>query len=156
MDRNKDKLYRAAIKSHDCLFTAHTVFPFILFPDTIILDREQLTIIHRPFFMMAKITAIRVKDILNAEVDVGPFFGSLRIATRYYSDTSQFAGADSTEGNRTPASINFLWRHDAGKLHSMLQGYIIATQKGIDCADIPIEELIVLLRDLGQTEATAP
>lgn len=155
MGRSQDKLYHAAIKSHDCLFTANTVFPFILFPDTVILDREKLTIIHRPFFMMAKITAVRIKDILNAEVDIGPFFGSLRVVTRYYSDTSQFAGADSTESNRKPASINFLWRHDATKLHSMLQGYIIATQKEIDCADIPKEELIMLLRDLGQTQATA-
>ncbi len=116
MDRGKDKLYRAAIKSHDNLFSANTVFPFILFPDTITLDREKLTIIHRPFFMMAHVTAIRIHDILNAEVDIGPFFGSLRIITRYYSGPdSQFAGPDSTENHRKPASINFLWRHDAIK-----------------------------------------
>ena len=151
----KDRLYDAAMKSHDVLFKADTVFPFILFPDTITLDREKLTIIHRPFFMMAKITAVRVKDILNAEVDTGPFFGSLRIVTRYYSDTSQFAGSDPTESNRKPASINFLWRHDAMKIHSMLQGYIIASQKGIDCADISKDELIMLLQDLGQSVSTA-
>ncbi len=157
MEEEKDKLYTAAIKSRDVLFQANTVFPFILFPDTISLDREQLTIVHRPFFRMAKITAIRIKDILNAEVDVGPFFGSLKVATRYFAGTdNQFAGADTSEKINTPPTINFLWRHDATKLHSLLQGYIIASQKGIDCADVPKEELIMLLRELGQTEATAP
>jgi len=151
----KDKLYDVAIKSHDVLFKCDTVFPFTLFPDTIMLDREKLTIIHRPFFMMAKITAVRVKDILNAEVDTGPFFGSLRVVTRYYSDTSQFAVSDPTESSRKPSSIDFLWRHDAMKIHSMLQGYIIATQKEIDCADISKDELIMLLQDLGQSVTKA-
>ncbi len=152
----RDKLYDAAIKAHDVLFKADTVFPFILFPDTVTLDREKLTIIHRPFFRMAKITAIRIKDILNAEVDIGPFFGSLRVVTRYYSGPdSQFAGSDSSEKNRKPATINFLWRHDAMKLHSMLQGYIIATQKEIDCSEVPKEELVTLLHDLGQSVSTA-
>lgn len=152
----RDKLYDVAIKSHDVLFKADTVFPFILFSDTITLDREKLTIIHRPFFLMAKITAIRIKDILNAEVDVGPFFGQLRVVTRYYSgDNAQFAGADSATRDRKPPSINFLWRSDAMKLHGMLQGYIIATQKEIDCSDIPKDELVTLLHDLGQSVATA-
>lgn len=150
----RDRLYDTAIRSHDVLFKANTVFPFILFPDTIILDREKLTIIHRPFFRMAKITAIRVKDILNAEVDVGPFFGSLRVITRYFSDQSQFTG-NSEELQRKPPLINFLWRRDAMKLHSLLQGYIIATQKEIDCSEIPREELVTLLYDLGQSVATA-
>lgn len=150
----RDRLYDTAIRSHDVLFKANTVFPFILFPDTIILDREKLTIIHRPFFRMAKITAIRIKDVLNAEVDVGPFFGSLRVITRYFSDQSQFTG-NSEELQRKPPLINFLWRRDAIKLHSLLQGYIIATQKEIDCSEIPREELVTLLYDLGQSVATA-
>jgi hypothetical protein len=137
------------------LFTANTVFPFVLFPDTILLDREKLTIIHRPFFLMANITAVRIQDILNAEVDIGPFFGSLRVVTRYYSE-SQFAShPNATETNRKHASINFLWRRDAMKIHSLLQGYIIATQKEIDCADIPKDELVLLLQHLGQTGAPA-
>lgn len=147
----KDKLYDVAIKSHDVLFKADTVFPFILFPDSITLDREKLTIIHRQFFRMAQITAIRIKDILNAEVDIGPFFGSLRVTTRYFSDQSQIAGPESDVRNRRPPVINFLWRHDAIRLHSMLQGYIIVSQKEIDCSEIPKEELVTLLHDLGQS-----
>lgn len=152
----RDKLYDAAIKGQEVLFKAETVFPFILFPDTIALDREKLTIIHRQFFRMAQITAIRIKDILNAEVDIGPFFGSLRVVTRYYSGPdSQFAGSDSIERHRKPATMNFLWRSDAIKLHSMLQGYIIATQKEIDCAEISKDELVSLLNNLGQSVSPA-
>ena len=151
----RDKLYDVAIKSHDVLFKANTVFPFILFPDSIMLDREKLTIIHRPFFRMAKITAIRIKDVLNAEVDVGPFFGSLRVITRYFSDQSQFSGTEADSRHPKPPIINFLWRRDAMKLHSLLQGYIIVSQKEIDCSEIAKEELVMLLHDLGQSVATA-
>lgn len=151
----RDKLYDVTIKSHDVLFRSNTVFPFILFPDTIILDREKLTIIHRPFFLMAKITSIRIKDILNAEVDIGPFFGSLRVVTRYFSDQSQFSGIASDDKHPKPPVINFLWRRDAMKLHSLLQGYIIVSQKEIDCGEIAKEELVMLLHDLGQSVATA-
>lgn len=151
----RDKLYDVAIKSHDVLFKANTVFPFILFPDSIMLDREKLTIIHRPFFLMAKITAIRIKDILNAEVDIGPFFGSLRVMTRYFSDQSQFSGIASDARHTKAPIINFLWRRDAMKLHSLLQGYIIVSQKEIDCSEIAKEELVMLLHDLGQSVATA-
>lgn len=151
----RDKLYDVAIKSHDVLFKANTVFPFILFPDSIMLDREKLTIIHRPFFLMARITAIRIKDILNAEVDIGPFFGSLRVMTRYFSDQSQFSGIAPDARNTKHPIINFLWRRDAMKLHSLLQGYIIVSQKEIDCSEIAKEELVMLLHDLGQSVATA-
>lgn len=152
----RDKLYEVAIKSHDILFKSDTVFPFTLFPDTILLDREKLTIIHRQFFRMAQITAIRIKDILNAEVDIGPFFGSLRVVTRYYSGPeSQFAGVDTGDRSRKPATINYLWRSDAIKIHSMLQGYIIVSQREIDCSEISKEELTVLLYDLGQSVSPA-
>ena len=104
---------------------------------------------------MAKITAIRIKDILNAEVDVGPFFGSLRVTTRYFSDQSQFAGSEPDTKNSKPPVINYLWRHDAIKLHSMLQGYIIACQKEIECSEIAKEELVTLLHDLGQSVSPA-
>ena len=151
----RDKLYDVAIRSHDVLFKADTIFPFILFPDTIMLDREKLTIIHRQFFRMAKITAIRIKDILNAEVDIGPFFGLLRVTTRYFSDQSQFVGSEPDTKNGKPPVINYLWRSDAIKLHSMLQGYIIATQKEIECSEISKEELVALLYDLGQSVSPA-
>lgn len=138
MDAETKKLYETAIKGHDILFTADTVFPFTLFPDTINLDREKLTIVHRSFFRVAKITSVRVHDILGSEVDVGPFFGSVHVSSRYFVNDPQ------------KQSVNFLWRSQAIKAHRLIQGFIIAAQKGIDTMKPPLDELIVLLDDLGK------
>lgn len=136
MDKGAEQLYDVAIKAHDVLFSSNTVFPFVLFPDSISIDREKLTIVHRPFFRVARITSVQIRDILNVEADYGPFFGSIHFVSRYFVNN--------------PQSINFLWRGDAVKIQRLLQGYIIATQKEIDTSKIPKDELIVLLDDLGQ------
>ncbi len=136
MDVGTEKLYDTAIKAHDVLFTAKSVFPFMLIPDTITLDREKVTIVHRSFIKISTITSIQVKDILIVQANTGPFFGSIHLTSRYFINN--------------PQKLNFLPRSHTIKLQRLIQGYIIATQKEIDCSDIDKEELIVLLDDLGQ------
>jgi len=123
-------------KSHDILYKADTVFPFTLFPDTVTLDREKLTVASRYFFKLAKITSVPVRDILSVEANLGPFFGSLRTSSRYFVTN--------------PYNINFLKRIDAENLLGLLQGYIIAHEQGLDCSDIDTKDLKTLLNDLGQ------
>lgn len=132
----EEKLLTVAGKAHDVLLKTKTVFPFNLFPDTVTIDREKLTIADRLFFRVAKIISVPIRDILSVEADVGPFFGSIHITSRYFSTN--------------PYSINFLWRSEAIKLQKLLQGYIIAHERDIDCSDIGKSELVNLLNDLGQ------
>lgn len=136
-EESKDKkLSDVARKSHEIIFKANTVFPFTLFPDTVTLDREKFTIAHRSFFRIAKITSTPVRDVLSAEVDVGPFFGSIHVSSRFF-----ISG---------PYSVNFMWRADAMKLGRLLQGYVIAHEQEIDCAHIEKDKLIELLNRLGK------
>ena len=130
------KLMAVTIQAHDILFRANTIFPFNLFPDTVTLDREKLTFASRSFFRVAKITSVPVRDILSVEADIGPFFGSVHTASRYFITN--------------PYSINYLWRKDALKLQRLLQGYIIAHEQDIDCSNIDKDKLVTLLNDLGQ------
>lgn len=136
LDRASEKLVGATIKSHDVLYKANTVFPFNLFPDTITIDREKLTIANRFFFMTAKITSVPIRDLLSVEADVGPFFGSLHLNSRYFFTN--------------PRSISFLRRHDTLNLQRLLQGYIIAHEQHLDCSSMDKHQLITLLEDLGR------
>jgi len=77
-----------------------------------------------------------VRDILSVEADIGPFFGSVHTASRYFITN--------------PYAINFLWRRDAVRLQRMLQGYIIAHEQGIDCDSIETDKLVAMLNDLGK------
>ncbi len=130
------KLRKAVDRSQDLIAEATTVFPFSLFPDTVTLDREKINIAHRFFFRVAETVSVRIDDILNVTADVGPLFGSLKIATRFFDA-------------RKPYCVNYLWRNDALRLKRLLQGYLIARKKNIDCSSLSIEQLRQGLGELG-------
>jgi hypothetical protein len=131
------ELKKVVGNAHQILLSATTVFPFTLFPDTLTLDREKLTISHRLFFRVAEVISIRIEDILNVTADVGPFFGSVKISTRFFDA-------------QKPYHVNYLWRHDALRIKRVTQGYIIAMQKGIDCSSLESHQLADMLDKLGQ------
>ena len=131
-----EKLMDVTAGAHDVLFTANTVFPFTLFPDTISMDRQQLTIVHRPFFLTANTISVQIEDIFNLESNVGPFFGSVHLFSKYFTDSVR--------------QINYLSRGNALKIQRLIQGYMIARSRNIDCSTIEKNQLIILLNDLGQ------
>ncbi len=133
------ELSEAIAGSHQALATATTVFPLTLFPDSVIVDREKFTVAHRLFFRVAEVISIRIEDILNVTADVGPFFGSLKISTRFFDPDKPYA-------------VNFLWRSDALRIKRIMQGYIIAIQKKIDVSTLSTAELATLLDELGKAE----
>jgi len=131
-----EKLIDITEKAQDVLFKADTVFPFTLFPDTITVDREKITVATRYFFRTAKIVTVPLSSILNAEIDVGPFFATLHISSKYFVQEKY--------------TIHYLSRKQAMELHHLLHGYLLAHEKDIDITDIEKEDLLVLLGDLGQ------
>ncbi len=124
----------------EVLVKASTVFPFTLFPDTIIVDRSKVTIIKRNFFFVAETYSIRIQDVLNVTTTVGPIFGSISLITRIFNQDDK------------PHSINFLRRADAIKIKHLVQGYIIAMHHGIDCSEMESSELVPLLNRLGHDQ----
>jgi hypothetical protein len=131
----KKELRQAITGSHEILAAATTVFPFTLFPDSVVIDRTKITITHRVFFSVAEIISIRIEDILNVTANVGPFFGSLHIVSRVLTSEK--------------IDIKFLWRDDALKLKRILQGYVIAIQKDIDVTPLKTGELAEMLNKLS-------
>jgi hypothetical protein len=123
-------------KSLDVLYEATTVFPFTLFPDTITLDREKLTIAERFFWRTARITSVPVGEIMSAEANVGPFFGALHLTFRFFTNNER--------------SISFLPRRDAIEMQRLIHGYIIAHRREIDVSSVSKDKLIEMLTELGQ------
>lgn len=129
------ELANVAKKAQDVLITASTVFPFNLFPDTVSIDRVKVNVKRRIFFKLSTTTSMQIDDILNAEVSVGPFFGTLKIWTRFF--------------NNEPVEVKYLKREDAFALKRIIQGFIIARQKELDCSQIEKNELVNVLHQLG-------
>ena len=122
--------------SQDILYEATTIFPLNLFPDTITLDREKITIANRTFWRTATITSTPISEVMTVEANVGPFFGSIHLTFRFFADNQR--------------TVNYLTRKDVTMLQRLLHGYIIAHRREIDCSNIDLEDLKTLLLELGQ------
>ncbi len=132
-DNNKlyGKLKSLRKSSEDKLLIVDAVFPFDLFPDRIVIDRAKVTVIKRNFFFSEQKSSISTEDLLNVEMGLGPFFGTIKLHSRFFVDGSQ--------------EVKFLWRKDARLVERILQAIVIARQHGIDVAKIPSEDLFAEL-----------
>lgn len=132
-------LKKLVVRSHEVLASATAVFPFDLFPDTISVDRTKVTITKRTFFWSSEVISIRIEDILNVSTSVGPFFGSVTVASRVMSTEDHF-------------ETNYFWRKDAIHLKHIIQGYVIAQHNKIDVAHLSRQDLIKALFELGHDD----
>jgi hypothetical protein len=133
----KQELRHAIEGSNEILVSATTVLA--LFPDTLTLDRAKATVTRRWFFRTADVMSIRIEDILNVKATVGPLFGSVKIISRVMN-------------SEKPSLVGRFWRNDAIRLKRILQGYVIALQRNIDCNAISTPELRSMLESLGEDD----
>jgi hypothetical protein len=131
-----ERLTNMSLESQEILLSATTVFPFILFPDTINIDRQKLTVVHRSFFRAAKIASVQIKDIRNIEANLGPLFGSLTLTSKHFLNNTQ--------------TINFLKRSEIIQIQRSIQGLMIAEREGVDTRGISKEQLMTLANTLGK------
>lgn len=129
------QLKRMATVGQDKLLSVTSVFPMQLFPDTITIDRVKVTITRRDFFQVSEEISTQIEDILNVESDVGPFFGSINLYTRFFVDK--------------PLRITWLSRRNTIAIKNILQGYIISQHQGIDSSAVEVKQLKKLLFRLG-------
>ena len=134
-DKGRD-LKKIVSQSHEVLMSSNSVFPITLFPSSVTLDRTKITITRRDFFWSSDVMSIRVEDVLNVQVSVGPLFGSLTIASRVMSTVDHF-------------KISHLWRGDSIRLKHIIQGYVIAQHNKIDTSHLSKDDLIETLIELG-------
>jgi len=137
----REELKEAIAGSNDVLVSATTTMT--LFPDTITLDRAKLTITRRTFLRTAEIKSMRIEDLLNVDVSLGPIFGTIKVTARVLN-----AGK--------PHGVGPFWRKDAERLKRITQGYIIALQRKIDCSALPADELARMLEQLGEDDHDLP
>ena len=131
-----EKLTSLAEGSRDNLFVAKTVFPFVLFADTVTIDRQKITIVHNDFFWKSQTASTEIKNIMNIEADVGPLFGSVTVTSKHFLNNTQ--------------TIKYLKRSDVATIQRLLQGFMIAQRANINTDDIDKKQLLGLLNELGQ------
>jgi nucleotidyltransferase/DNA polymerase involved in DNA repair len=138
-EESKHELEEAIRGSNEVLMSSNTVLS--LFPDSVVVDRAKVSIVKRNFFRMANVMSMRIEDVLNATCTVGPVLGTVSVTSRVINE-------DQT------STIGRFWRADAVRLKRIIQGYVIALQRNIDCSALETEELSQMLEKLGADEHT--
>jgi hypothetical protein len=106
-----------------------------LFPDEVSLDRQTLTITRNIFWGVQQKVICHYQDLVNSHVNLGPFFGSLNIYSKYFTDGEE--------------QVNWFSKKDAEKMHAILQGLLITQKEGIDLKDLSREEIVAKLYSIG-------
>ncbi|OGK12002.1 hypothetical protein A2954_00300 [Candidatus Roizmanbacteria bacterium RIFCSPLOWO2_01_FULL_37_12] len=97
------------------IFTARSVFPFQIFPDTYILQEKTLSIVRKKFFFNAWLETIPIKDIASVRLYTGPLFVSLSILRKILPQTS--------------IELRDMWKNDGIKLMELLDALIMKENK---------------------------
>jgi hypothetical protein len=136
------KLEAVVKKAQNILVKSTAMFPFQLFPDTITIDRQKLTVVHRDFFTTKQTVSVQFSDIKNIQADIGPFFGSLTVTSEHFINNTQ--------------TIKNLPKQEVLKIQQLVQGFIIAHKENVDLSEIGDHKLVELLNQLGRGEAGEP
>ena len=121
--------------SNTVLFTAKTVFPLDLFPDSISIDLARVNVITRNFFWSARIHSIDVVDISDVAVDTGPFFSQLILVAK--------SGIDRN------LVIKNLWTNTAVKLRRIIHGLILMNTEGVNIRTLDNTDLLKKIEEIG-------
>ena len=124
---------------------AQSVFPFTLFPDTIIIDTTKISISKKQLFATEFISTIPLKDLGDVTVQTVLFLGTISI---------KYMPQSSSPGMNEPIDVKIanLKRADAIKVKNILKGALVAKAEEIDIARLSPEEVEEVLHKFGESD----
>lgn len=144
-EETKQKLQAIANRKDIELLRARTIFPFKIFPDTIIIDTTKVTIIRKQMFLTEHITTIPLKDIADATVQTALFMATLVVC--YMPQANSPGMMKSVEEH-----ITSLKREDAIKAKNILKGVLVAKAEDIDIAQLDPTDIQNVVEKFGSNE----
>jgi hypothetical protein len=144
-EQSKQKLENI-IDRHDIeIMRAKTVFPFDLFPGTLIIDTTKVTVIKKTMFATESIMTCALKDLSDVSVQTALFLGTIYI---------KYMPQSPSPGMNEPTEINIscLKRADAMRAKNILRGVLIAAAEKIDLAGLSPEEVVNVIEKFGESE----
>ena len=137
--RINNKLQEFLHECRDVLFKASSVFPFDLFPDAITVDKHKVNIISKEFFLSEGVHSIPIEMIKDIEVEVGPFFATLKIVP------------DGYPGNIP--EIRYLKRQDALTARQIIQGLMVINKHNLESKleGIDNDQLLTYVQSVGSS-----
>ena len=120
------------------LFTCTAIFPFDLFPDTLVIDHNKIDIIYRTFFGHNHTVSIPIERLNYVGVNSVLFLSTLRFETK------------GLEQN--PAPLSMLPTRAAQYAKNLIFGLMAAEKNGIDLSHLSRGDILNKLIEIGRVE----
>lgn len=135
-EENRQTVEDMVSNSNRILLRVSSVFPWDLFPSSIIVEETRLTIIHRQLFS-SQLHSIDIKDISNIFVGTGILFAQLTIVSNTFVENQII--------------VNRLWKKEAIHTRRIIEGLRMFVNKDIDTTSYRVEDLLSKLKELSTT-----
>lgn len=144
-EQTRHKLENMANRHDIEILRIKGVFPFDLFPDTLIIDTTKVTIVKSQMFATENIITIPLKDLADVHIQTALFLAGLTIA---YMPQASSPGMLKPEEEQ----IACLKRSDAIRAKNIMKGIMVAQAEEIDIAKLSPEEVFALIEKIGHSE----
>lgn len=122
-------------KSERVLLKISAVFPFDLFPDTVVIDENKLSIIHREFFFSPTILSFTIYDINDVVVESSIFFATLRLLPNGYGENW--------------VQVKYLKKKEAIEAKRIVAGLRVGIKEGVDITKVQTPDLARKIAIMG-------
>lgn len=112
---------------NETLCEIQAVFPFQLFPDSIILDRFKVNVVKRDFIASERITTIPLSGSISVKVNKSPFFSTVEIS-------------DSNTGAST--KVTHLPNEGAMHFKELVEGIVVGINQGVSFMSMSRDEIL--------------
>lgn len=133
------KLEQLAGRDEQILAEVSSVFPFTLFPDSIMVTRTRVTVNYYMFFMARQVHSVLIDDLMMVEIVTSPFFAAVHLVDK------RFPGET--------IKVQYLPKEEARKVHRVVQGLLVAHQEKVDLEKVANEDLIPELLRMGEVKS---
>ncbi len=132
-----DGLPKLFSEAQEVLYSVSTVFPFIVFPDKIIIRRNHVDVVKGIFFGSAESQRMLYSDIREMLVSHNPFFASIHFVLIGPPDIY--------------VNVKFMPKGRAMHAKRIISGLIECDRKKVDVSKYTNRELRAYLEEIGKT-----
>ena len=137
LPEDMQKLNAIHEKATTVLMTCRTLFPFDLFPNTLIIDYNKVDIIYRSFFRTSRTMSIPISRLNHVTVNTTFFLSTLEIDVRGFE--------------HKPQPLSYLRTVDAHRAKNLLFGLMSAYANKIDLSQLPLQDSMEKIIDIGRS-----
>jgi hypothetical protein len=136
----EEKLNSLVKKASTELFRTQTLFPFDIFPDTLIIDTNKITYIYRNFLSSETVTTLLLREITDVTVECTLFMAQLNMSYCHHP--------------MKPMSITIpgLPKKEAMQAKEIIQGILVLLKENVDITTITSQNITDKLQQIGSTD----